>query len=108
MRSISAVGVICMTALSCSAVADEAVRPGLAPGNLFDEVERGDYRSWQSQSGNRLSYLHDSQCTTPGGCPATRGFNVAERDYIKALHLGTYGPMDLKFTGKRVKLKVRF
>jgi len=63
---------------------------------------------------DRLDYL-----SAPAGC--RRGHPCAgaaaagrlppapvKRDYVDALDLVSYGPVDVKFTGDRVKLKVRF
>jgi len=62
-----------------------------------------------------LSYLESrGPCSAGSGCSrrldAAAGLDqvLLRRDVIDALHLVTYGAMDLKFTGKRLKLKVRF
>lgn len=66
---------------------------------------------WQTAP-DRLGYLRGrtgcgSACSGPRKFPAPERGSV-ERDYIDALNLGTYGDMNVKFTGDRVKLKVRF
>lgn len=109
----SILGLTCFAALSCSAMADETLLPDPHPNNLQMELERGTLPSLLARADDprdgRLSYLRGSRCADPGDClAATRQFDIAERDYIKSLSLGSYGPMDLKFTGDRVKLKVKF
>lgn len=102
----------CMTALSCSAVADDALPPD-PHSAVLNIAMTGDgpasRQGWEANPGDgRLSYLQASQCA-PGNCAVRPPrYDLAERDYIKSLHLGSYGPMDLKFTGNRVKLKVEF
>lgn len=75
------------------------------------DSERPGPASWQTTPG-RLNYLRDragcgSPCVSRGMIPGPERQRL-ERDYIDALNLVTYGDMDVKFTGDRVKLKVRF
>lgn len=123
MRSISISELTCIAALSCTAMADDAVRPDPHANHLAVEMGDDAFASWQAGAENpqagRLSYLQSSRCatlatlatlgTTLDPCsPSRPKLDIAERDYIKSLTLGSYGPMDVKFTGDRVKLKVEF
>jgi hypothetical protein len=114
MRSIQILGLTCLAALSCTAAADDAAGPIphtrtilLARAGLFDSVLQG----IEYPAEDRLRYLDGSGCRETRGCskasdPAAdppRPFR-----YVEALNIGTYGPMKLKFTGDRVKLRVSF
>jgi len=115
MHRIQALALICCAAAS-----------GAAPAETPDQDPAGVLPAWTTAGiggsgaagrwggaarSDRLGYLGDPRCHETTGCssayrPASR--RVVEYEYIDALDLGSYGPMDLKFTGKRVKFKVRF
>jgi hypothetical protein len=78
-------------------------------------AERPVVTSWQPQldkpGADRLGYLGRGRCEEPFGCPdpaAARPLRELAGDDIDAFDLGDYGPLNVKFTGKRVKLKVAF
>jgi len=105
--------------LACvAASAEDGSRPhGDPTGARFDSVNTTT-AAWPaagtSANADRLAYLKSaSPCYGAPGCNrASPGFTAGgasvERDYIDSLDLGTYGSMNFKFTGNRVKLKVRF
>lgn len=111
MRSNPILALTCIAAVFGSAAADDTARPDPHASNLDIEMERDDLVAWRDRAGGprdgRLSYLHASRCA-PACTARSPRIDIAERDYIDALTLGSYGSMDLKFTGDRVKLKVRF
>ncbi len=86
-------------------------RPGPILTPATSTSKWNDLVAWRDRAGGprdgRLSYLHASRCA-PACTARSPRVDIAERDYIDALTLGSYGSMDLKFTGDRVKLKVRF
>lgn len=114
MRSIQILGLTCLAALSCTAAAEDAAGPVphtrtilLARAGLSDSVLQG----VEYTTEDRLRYLDGSGCQETRGCTKVsepgadppRPFH-----YVDALDIGTYGPMKLKFTGDRVKLRVSF
>jgi len=115
MRSIQSLGLTCIAALGCgAAVAEEAAGPAphmAAAGAAGSTMAT----AWQphaaGQRYDRLQYLNGSACIERADCTTSASSSnsgSAEREYMDALNLGTYGPMKFKFTGDRVKLKVRF
>lgn len=117
MRSTHTLGLACIAALSCPAAAAESgaapphpMTARAAPGHAVST-------SWQPRAAavrqDRLRYLNGSLCVERAGCTTSAAASQSpsvpqEFDYIDSLDLGTYGPMKFKFTGNRVKLKVRF
>lgn len=97
-----------MVLCSYHAVANETIITSSDPGSevtFFGVQEAG--------LSNDLDSVDGIPCQEIYGCASTSvsisgvsDFN--ETDYPTALSLGTYGPMKIKFTGKRVKFKVRF
>lgn len=62
-------------------------------------------------AGGNLNYLINAQCREEFGCTRTTtsvADPVNQYNYPTALNLGTYGPMKIKFTGNKVKFKVKF
>jgi len=113
MRSISILALPCLAVLACPAIADDTFRPDPHANPLNIRMANPDTAFLQARADDpragRLSYLYGSSCANTGGCAAAvSGLSLEERNYIKSLNLGTYGPMDVRFTGDRVKLKVRF
>lgn len=114
MRSIQTLGLTCIAAFSCTTTAAEnAPGPHLAVAGVI--VDRTVSTSLQTQAGDtrydRLRYLDGSLCVEQYGCSTSTAVSQSaevSRDYFDSLNLGTYGPMKFKFTGDRVKLKVRF
>lgn len=117
VRSIQTLGLTCIAAFGCGAAADDAFRQGHGPTAVHVNVDRSVAALWQqarghSLRGDRLRHLNRSLCLEQYGCStsavAVHEPEAPERDYIDALSLGDYGPMDFKFTGDRLKVKVRF
>ncbi|MBS1270740.1 MAG: hypothetical protein MAG794_01706 [Gammaproteobacteria bacterium] len=113
MRSILTLGLLFVGAWSYSVAADGIVGSTVA----LTEVGSRTSPPWRVSAVNvsprvgRLGYLSGSFCPEGRGCSmstARPDSREAPREYIKSLSLGTYGPMRVKFTGDRVKLKVRF
>lgn len=117
MRSIQTLGLTCIAAASCAAAAENAVQPephaitaraAARPAVVTMWQPRADQRQY-----DRLRYLDGSPCAERPGCstsaaPSQPRDEPDEYDYIDSLDLGNYGPMKFKFTGDRVKVKVRF
>lgn len=114
MRSILILALPCLAVLAYPAMADDAFRPDPHANPLNIRMANPDSAFLQAQADDpragRLSYLYGSSCANTSGCAAAGApeLSIDERKYIKSLNLGTYGPMDVRFTGDRVKLKVRF
>lgn len=114
MRSLQTLGLSCIAAFNCTVAAENGDQTVRHPGPGVS-LERSVSTSWQprpaSPRNDRLGYLNRPPCPDRLDCPASR---VSSRpgtvagDYIDSLSLGSYGPMKFKFTGDRVKLKVRF
>lgn len=110
MRSIQTLGWTCIAAMSCGAAAEEPVSPAIVSAALDPAI----VTHWADQARpsrpDRLRYLEGPQCVEQRGCSmsGTTPPREPERDYIDALSLGDYGPMNVKFNGKRVKVKLRF
>lgn len=117
MRSIQTLGFTCIAALSCTATAENA-EPVPYQMTARTVGSHTVSTSWQSGAAettryDRLRYLNGSLCVERAGCTTSAAASQPARalddfDYIDSLDLGTYGPMNFKFTGDRVKLKVRF
>lgn len=113
MRSRWIVVLAAALAMPGGAAAEETLEA--AAGSSVAYLDTGRAATPDSQAvPDRLNYLRGS-----AACPAARRCSgsahlprldpaLAERDYIDSLKLVTYGDMDVKFTGDRVKLKVRF
>lgn len=117
MRSIQALGWLCIAAVGNAAVAVNAAQPARSPATLPATSAPLIVTSWQPRANpppqDRLRHLSGSACTELAGCSTSAGLSpqreaAPEYDYIDALNLGGYGPMEFKFTGDRVKVKVRF
>lgn len=85
--------------------------PGMTAAVAYLDSARTGPASWRTTP-DRLDYLRDqagcaAACDGAGRFPGPERA-IVDRDYIDALNLVTYGDMDVKFTGDRVKLKVRF
>lgn len=117
MRSIQTLGFACIAALSCAAAAENAAQtaPNLMTANAA--IDSAVVTSWQPRTDqpryDRLSYLDSSLCAERLGCSTSAAASQSrgappDFDYIDSLSLGDYGPMKFKFTGDRVKMKVRF
>lgn len=113
MHRIQVLGLTCLAALSWTAAAADYAAPstrmpaaqtgirGAAPVLLL--------RASLSRPVDRLGYLGSGVCLETRGCTTAANRNTeTARQYVDALSLGSYGPMNVKFTGDRVKLKVRF
>lgn len=119
MRGIQTLGFTCIAAFGWTAAADETARPATeqiiarAPATAALPV-LSDWRPRAGQaSPDRLRYLDSARCVERPGCTMSAAASRArgtppEYDYIDSLSLGDYGPMKFKFTGDRVKMKVRF
>lgn len=112
MRSIQTFGLSCIAAVSCAAAAQNTGQPAPHQATARAAVDGSVSTSWPGRTRHdRLSYLDGSRCVERRGCTTSSGGSrspAAPREYIDSLNLGTYGPMKFKFTGDRVKLKVRF
>lgn len=111
MRSIQILGLTCLAAMSCAASAADAAGP--MPHPLAITLARADVSdsALQYSVDDRLRYLGGSGCQEARGCSrvSAPGADAPHRyQYVDALDIGTYGPMRLKFTGDRVKLRVSF
>lgn len=111
MHRIQILGLTCLAALSCAAVADDqAASPHLqatATGSTLAPALV--LRSSTYRPGDRLGYLAGAPCLETRGCTSAATRRIASpRKYVDALSLGNYGPMNVKFTGDRVKVRVRF
>jgi len=103
-------------ALCNGLAADEAAQtvPPATDTALVYLDARGAFSDTLQTAPDRLRYLGaPAACSRAGACNAADTAirldqAAVEREYIDALNLGTYGQMNVKFTGKRVKLKVRF
>lgn len=98
-------------AMSASLAADDAPGTVGGPSVAYLDTARAGPGSWQTTP-DRLAYLRGragcgSACSGSSMFPGLEPASM-ERDYIDALDLVSYGDMDVKFTGDRVKLKVRF
>ena len=114
MRRIQTLGLSCIAAVSCAAVAETPARSASDPA-AYEALDRSVEMGWQAWTAyatpGPLRHLNGSPCQERYGCTtsaASREPVEPQRDYIDALDLGDYGPMNFKFTGDRVKLKVRF
>lgn len=115
MRSIRFLGLTCIAAFTGTAAAENAAQSATpAAARVADYTVT---TAWPSRApearDDRLRYLNGSLCAERVDCSTSAAFSQsvgdrASRDYIDALSLGSYGPMNFKFTGDRVKLKVRF
>ncbi len=118
MRSIQILGWACITALSGTAAAQNALEPDpplrVAARAAAASVVSTVWEPPRTEPGtDRLRYLDGAPCADRPGCAepvmAARDPDApAEFEYIDSLDLGTYGPVKFKFTGDRVKLKVKF
>lgn len=118
MRCIPTLGLTFVAALGTAAMAEEARDPAPHQADAaYLLVERTPSATWLARAAllrqDRLQYLNASVCLEQRGCSTafSQGRAAArfgEKDFVDALSLGTYGPMNVKFTGDRVKLKVRF
>lgn len=117
MRSIQTLGLTFIAAASCAAAADHAIQPEPHAITARAATSPAVVTAWQPSADerryDRLRYLDGSPCTERPGCSTTVASSrprdeVDEYDYIDSLDLGGYGPMKFKFTGDRVKVKVRF
>lgn len=116
MRSLQTLGLTCIAAFGCTAMAAEnQASPAPHPAAVGLAVDRTVSASLQTVANrsryDRLRYLNSSLCVEQYGCTTSTAVaqsGEVSADYIDALNLGTYGPMKFKFTGDRVKLKVRF
>lgn len=111
MRSLWLLFPALTLAVSGSLAADD--RPAMTgeAAVAYLDTKRTGPANWRTTP-DRLDYLRDrAECA--GACAVSSAFPGSgraslERDYIDALNLVTYGDMDVKFTGDRFKLKVRF
>lgn len=108
MRSIKPLGLACCLTFGGTAFADNA--------SQYADVLNATKvpNPWQaddaSPGDDRLRYLNGELCLERLGCSAATPYSgqAAPRKFVDALDIGSYGPMDVKFTGNRVKLKVWF
>ncbi len=119
MHGIQTLGFTCIAAFAWTAAADDPAPP--APEQLTARATAmaappvlsvARPRAGQAAP-DRLRYLDSARCAERLGCTTTAAASRArgtppEYDYIDSLSLGDYGPMKFKFTGDRVKMKVRF
>ena len=120
MRGIQMLGVTCAAVVSCSAAAADVAGPHPVTGapethGIQVGTAGGLATSWlnhddeQYPAQDRLAYLYRTGCVETRGCStAASSEGASSRQYADALSLGTYGPMKVKFTGDRVKVKVSF
>lgn len=119
MRGIQVLGLACIAAVSCSAAATDADRssPKPVPRELYTihvEGAGGLSASWLADgvgdsTHDPLAYLHAPVCLETRGCStAAADVSGSSRRYSDALSLGTYGPMNVKFTGDQVRVRVSF
>jgi hypothetical protein len=119
MRGIQVLGLTCAAAVSCAAAAAGVAGSRSASGTpgpraVTVETSGGLSTSWRDHDElfpdqDRLAYLHRTVCVETRGCStAASDQGTLSRRYVDALSLGSYGPMNVKFTGDRVKLRVRF
>lgn len=117
MRGIQTLGFTCIAAFGWTAAADDTDRS--APEQMTARAAAtppvlsvGRPRAGRA-SPDRLRYLDSARCAERLGCTTSAAASrprgtPPEYDYIDSLSLGGYGPMKFKFTGDRVKMKVRF
>lgn len=117
MRGIQTLGFTCIAVFSWAAGADETATPvphQMAANTATAPPVLSAWRPSASQPANdRLQYLDGARCAERLGCTTSVAASQArgtppDYDYIDSLSLGDYGPMKFKFTGDRVKMKVRF
>lgn len=108
MRILKPLGLACCLTFGGNAFADSASPHAAGPSVIHVSS------SWQaSKAGagyDRLRYLGGGSCLEQRGCSAATPYadESRRRTFVDALDIGSYGPMDVKFTGNRVKLKVWF
>lgn len=116
MRGIHTLGFTCIAVFSWAAADQHTGRP--VPHETTDRAAPPPaLSSWRpaamQPSHDRLRYLDGPLCAERLGCTTSAAASLsraapAEYDYIESLSLGDYGPMKFKFTGDRVKMKLRF
>lgn len=107
MHSITPLGLACLLMAGGNVFADDLPQPMSESSaiRVSSPWQTGD----ESLANDRLRYLGGRSCLEQFGCSAAARYaDEAPRPFIQALDIGSYGPMDVKFTGNRVKLKVRF
>ena len=115
MRSLQTLGLTCIAAFSCTTAAENGPQPVPHPGTPGVSLDRAMSAAWRPRPAtprnDRLSYLNGAPCVDRLGCSTSRAHYQPDAptwDYIDSLSLGSYGPMKFKFSGDRVKVKVRF
>lgn len=119
MRCIQTLGFTCITAFAWTAAADDPARPATEQIAARAAVTAAPpvLSAWRPRaaqaSPDRLRYLDSARCAERLGCTTSAAASrsrgtPSEYDFIDSLSLGDYGPMKFKFTGDRVKMKVRF
>lgn len=118
MREFQILGLAWLTVTGGQAAAQEAVETApLQVAAARAAPAPAVSTTWEArplESGiDRLQYLDAPRCGPHAGCGAaalgTQSLDIVlERDLIDSLDLGSYGPVEFKFTGDRVKVQVKF
>lgn len=117
MRAIHTLGFTCVAVFSWAGADQHTAQPAPHQMTARAAATPPALSSWRPAATrpphDRLRYLEGSLCAERLGCTtsayASRSRAApAEYDYIESLSLGDYGPMKFKFTGDRVKMKLRF
>lgn len=115
MRAVQWVGLACLGAASWAAAAGSAPPVGdggNAPHAILPQPGVGlapGFEGAAYKPPGRLRYLDARRCEEHHACGGVvSALAKSQPHYARALSLVTYGRMDVKFTGDRVKVRVNF